>query len=432
MMPAAIPTTPGSPRLRRLLVAGGAAVTTVASLAAVVSSSPAGAASGPTVSAYGANAFGSLVKVGTTVSSGPSAYQPMCTTVAPFTKANNTAAVRLPSGLGLVGATVNRVAAGRSGTARTSAGSSYTVATKLLPGDVIKASVISSIARLKQIGSTFAGSGASTVAGLTIAGHAVPVTGAVNQSVPLPIPGVRLILNSRRGTQVGHTHYYIVDALLLIISGSNTLGLPASTIILGHSLASMHELTYRATYGAAWATSVQLGSLVESGRTASVYLPCGGTDSATVRNSVATLVVPVLGGVGAVSSSAHSYDGAASSTANTESHIANLNLLGGKVRIAALAVKATTTRTATNRVIRSASGTSILGLVINGMAQSAPAPNTSRTVPGLGTLYFYRSIATANGIVVYGLVIVLKAAFGSFKAGSTIVIGAAAASVSPY
>ena len=77
----------------------------------------------------------------------------------------------------------------------------------------------------------------------------------------------------------------------------------------------------------------------------------------------------------------------------------------------------------------SAKGTSVLGLVIDGKAVTAPRVGQHRSIPGLGVLSFGYAHKTRTGIMVSGLRLVLGSAQDGLPKGAVITVGAARANV---
>jgi hypothetical protein len=392
---------------------------------ATAMSGAAGAATPQPQVVYGGSAYGSTASVGSLVHSGDTAYVPMCTTTRGAVTADKTAAVNLGT-LGTVGAVTTQVSSSRAGTVDASTTTTHTATSSLL-GGLIKLDAISTEAQVKLSGHTYSQSGSTTLLGLTIAGKSMPVDPAVNQTIPLLGLG-EVILNQQSHSSYEGIHTMNTTALEIVIKAGNISALPTGTVIIGHSYATLHTPTYRRAYGSAYGTSVQVGSLLSSGRTASAYLPCGGSNGATRTNSTAAVNVSGVLSASADSSTAHSSDTAKTTTAATTNHLAAVSLLGGAVTLDAITTAANASRTGSHLTL-SDTGTRLVGLKINGTTQTIPSLGTSRTIAGLGTLYFGAATKTRSGIQVYGLRLVLSAAHGSLAAGASITIGSADAGI---
>lgn len=404
------------------VTAAGAAVTVALSMDA----GAAGAATS-TRSAMGGQAFGSTVRLGTLARSDKTAYVPLCTTRFGVTRKDHSAAVHLP-GVGRIGAVTTRMASRRTSVGPRSTAQSRTAATTLFAG-VVQATVLTSRAVAERSDGRTRLTGATTVVGLTIAGHAVsnPVP---NKTMTVPGIGTAIINQQTRSRRFGNPTI-AVTALRIRVAKNNSNGLPAGQLVIGHSVASLHQPTHHQVRGAAWGTTVQVGKAVKSGRTAPVYLPCGGTSGQTrTRNATAAVLLPHALRSGDVSSQATSTDTARRTGATTRSHIARVSLVGGKVRARGITAQATAARLAGGQLERSARDTNILSLDVNG--QNHPIsrkPNTKYRLPGIGTLWIHRVIPSRNGLRVVALELILGRSMNGLQRGAVITAGTAEAAV---
>jgi hypothetical protein len=374
---------------------------------------------------FGGKAYGSAAGVSSLVQSGKTAAVPLCTSKVGETRADKTAAVHLP-GLGSIGAVTNRVGSSGHHSTVSSTSTSYTAKTSLLAG-VIKAQALSTQARQSKTGSRYHSTGSTTLVGLTIAGRAMPVHPTRNQTIGLPGLG-SVVLNQQSTSSRDGNHTIKVTALHLLLSPGNMAGLPSGSVTIGHTIASLHAPVRHLPYGSAYGTTVQVGSTVKSGRTAPVSLACGGSSGRTVVNKTAGAHLDGALTTAAVSSNARSTDTASATTATTRTRVAGVNLFNGMIRVHAITTRAHVVRHGTH-LTRSARGTSILGLTINGTKIAAPRAGTSRTISGLGTLSFDRAIRTSTGVQVYAIRLVLSATRAGLNKGTVITIGSALAGV---
>jgi hypothetical protein len=137
--------------------------------------------------------------------------------------------------------------------------------------------------------------------------------------------------------------------------------------------------------GSAYGTSVSVGGVVQSGRSALSVLGCTSQVGVTNTNTAAS-VTGVLINTGTINTSAasESITGGVASTSSTT--IQNLNALGGMITADAVTSVSTTSRdNSTGTFSTSAAGTQFVNLKIAGMAMGAtPPPNTTITLPGVG------------------------------------------------
>ncbi len=174
--------------------------------------------------------------------------------------------------------------------------------------------------------------GETTFVGLKVGGVAVPdLTPAPNTEIPLLGLG-KLILNQQGTLNQFGLHSQGVNGLRLILEPRRTpAGLPAGELVISYALASLHSPTFRRAYGSAYATKVQVGDVVQSGASAAVNLPCGGSSGVTRTNNLAGANVPGVLTGGAAVTTAKSTDSSTSTNATTTARITNVNLLGGVV-----------------------------------------------------------------------------------------------------
>lgn len=415
-------------RTRRELAAvaiGGAAVAATVAATLAAGSGAAGAATTQTV-AYGGNAYASHVTLGTIANVGKTAFTPLCTTHAGAKHVNKTAKVDLGPA-GYIGAATSQVQSAHSGAKSSSIATTHTAYTSLLTG-MIKVRAITSGATVTHYASSYGTKGSSNFVGLTVAGKSFPAAVPANSSYSLPGLGT-LILNGQHAYDKGGTRTMITTALNLTLGSSNSAGLPAGHIVIGRSTASL-RLTNRVPSGNAYATQISVASVAGSGRTAAVYVPCGGTGNVKNSNDVAKVTIPNgVANIGVTKSTVNTTDSAAKTVSHSQNRVAGVSLLNGMIKVHALTTQANAAFFDGKRTV-SAAGTKLLGLVVQGKAMSAPKMGQHMSIPGLGTLSFGYARKTKTGIVVYGLRLVLGSAQSGVPAGAVITVGEAGAGVS--
>lgn len=406
---------------RRLLIATSALAIT-GCLAAVVPDLPADATT-PTSIALGGGAYASTAAVGTLAQSGKTANLPMCTTAATYSGHNNVAALDLGQ-VGRVGAATTTVAATTSGTKRTSTVTAQTAGTSLL-GGLVSASAITSksVAWKDSSGTHLAGS--STITGLRIAGLPVTVTSKPNQVIT--VPGVATVtLNAQGSANSYGSHAITTVGLRVVLLSGNRLHLPTGTVVVSVANASIHDATIRQAYGTAFASEVGILARATSGRTAAVYLPCGGTSGSVITNHTASVQVPGVLSVGAMSSSGQSTESTKSGiVATTSSQAAGVKVLNGLVSIDAVTAKATATRNPST-LVTSSSGTHVVGLKINGKSVVVSTKENSKVdIAGVGTLWVNRVVRSGTQIQVFGVQLQLTKAYAGRPVGTYVSIASA-------
>ena len=359
---------------------------------------------------------------------GRTANQPFCTTASNVSRSNNTGAVTL-AGLGTIGAQVTKTQSVKSGTTQSSITTSKTAGVNLLSGAVVF-TAIEAKATVTLNSSGYTQSGKTTFVGLKIGGITVPdVTPAPNTEVPLLGFG-KVILNQQGTLNQFGLHSQGVNGLRLIISNpANPAGLPTGEIVISYALASLHSPAFRRAYGVAYATKIQVGDVIQSGASAAVNLPCGGSSGVTRTNNLAGVNLPGILTVGAGTTTAKSTDSAASTNARTTATIGAVNLLSGVVTADAIKAVSSTTKQGSTYT-RSSAGTSIVDLRINGNPVTINlGPNTTIPIAGVGNLYVRRSTWSSTGLDVIALQLVLGSPQGSLPAGAVLTVGYAQSGV---
>jgi hypothetical protein len=385
----------------------------------------AGAATAPSTVALTASAYGTTATVGP-LSSGRTALFSACSVANGSSYDEQVASVDLGRGLGTVGAVV---------TSGTRTGNQVTVtsttgATSLL-GGLVEAEAIRSTSVSELSGSKLTTSGSTVVTGLKIAGESVAVPAGVGARIDVPHVA-RITVNHQQTTSTTVSKRLTVEALRIDLLKGNTLGLDAGRIIISSSTSGASKPTYFAASGVAYGTNVTVGSLVTSGPTAYVGMPCGGTGGETVKNKVAGVSLPGLVKVKAVSSTSQSKEGNGSTTATLSDEVAGVNLLGGVVTADAVSVRATSKRSSSG-LTSSDSGTEIENLKVLGRRIKVTSKaNQAIDVVGLGTLTLHKTVEQANGLDVIGLELTLGQDQGGVKAGTVVQVAVAKSRVAAH
>ena len=411
--------------LRRSSVCGLTAVA-AASATILASAAPAGAAVAPHPD-FGGRAFGSTAHLGTQAHSDETALVPICTRRVGVTRADRSAAVHLP-GVGRIGAVTTHLATRSPGNAAQVTARTHTGRTSLFGS--LRANALSTTARATRRNGHTRLLGVTTLFDASIAGTPLPKHPTPNQKMAIPGIGTA-VLNVQHRSHRFATPRITVTAMRIIVRGGNSLGLPSGVIVVGHSAAGLHRPTYRPVSGTAYGTQVQAaGDAVRSGRTAPVYLPCGGSAGETVtQNATAHSTARNTVREGAVTSQATSTDAADRTAVTTLNEITRINLLGGVVQARSIRASAHAARSG-GRLARSSRGTNVQALRINGTSHPAPTkPDTSMHIPGIGTLWLHRVVRVPGGLRVYAMQLVLGRATHGLAKGTVITVGAAVARV---
>ena len=137
-------------------------------------------------------------------------------------------------------------------------------------------------------------------------------------------------------------------------------------------------------YSAGTEASV-LGGVLTSGRNPHTSMPCQGTRGKTVRKDLADLDIGGIVRLGGAGSQAWAKRFANRSKAWTRGSVAGLSLGGGALKIQAVVGKATVTRKADGKLVRSAKGSRVGTIVVDGEVQELPI-NQTIEIPGIAKL----------------------------------------------
>ena len=377
------------------------AASTIAATGALILSLPVPAQAAVVASpTFGGSAYGSTVQLGSTLTSGRTSAVSMCTQQRAFATSNNTAKTTL-SGLGSVGAATTSLRSSTTPTKATSLASARTGTTVLL-GGLISAQAITSTASVSRGATGYTTAGSSVFTGLRIGTRTVTATTAPNTVIE--IPGVATVrLNVQSASTSAGTRAMSTTGMRITLLQGNRLKLPTSTITVAAANATQNAPTNYLAYGSAYGTRMDAAGVVQSGATAAVGLPCGGSSGTTRTNNLAgTNLAPALR-TGALTTTAASTEGTGRTTAATTAKVSGVNLLNGLVTADAITTKATATRTSAG-LTSSATGTTITGLRINGVRRTvSSAENSTIKIAGVGTLTLRGTSRTTTGVTVTGL-----------------------------
>ena len=413
-----IPSTRSTARVASRTAALGTTVAVAAAGLLLAGAAPASALTpAPSTTSLTASAYGSTASVGP-LSSGKTAYFSACSTAAGQTYGNKIAATDLGGLLGKVGAVVTTGTRSGSSVAVTS-----TTGETTLLGGLVSAKAIASTSTSSLSGSAASSSGSTVITGLKIAGLPRTVPAGVNSKID--IPGVAtLTFNAQTASTSYASRQLTVDALRVDLLKGNKLGLATGSIVVGSSTSGAAPTTTYAAGGQAFGTTVNVGTLVASGPTAYVGMPCGGTGGAVAKNKTVGLTLPGIATVGTVASTGQSVEGPGSTTATFGNSVAGVDLLNGTVTAEAITVKASTTRTAQG-LTSTNDGTVITGLKVLGQPVEVTAKdNSTVSVAGVGTLTVRKTVKQATGLDVIGLELKLGSDQLGLKAGTVIQVAA--------
>lgn len=373
---------------------------------------------------YAGNAYGTKVKIGSTVKSGPTANVTMgCTTIAGQTKQNNTATTSVP-GLVSTGTTVNTLKSLADGSTSTMSASSDVQNVSLLAG-LITLDALHAVSNTSWNGTSFSSTGGTTFVNLRIAGKSITASPAPNTKINLAGLGY-VVLNQqiKKAPKGKPTQSFTVNAVHVVVNQQNVLGLKLGTdIIIGSATSTLNAPIAGVMNGAAYGTTASLLGLIKHGRTANQTLPCLGTDGAVLDNTTAGVSLPGLN-TGTVYSTAQGTVSASTMSARLTNTIQSINLAGGLVTVSAVhsAVKGDRpTGGAANLVD---DGSHFVNLHIDGFPaiDDSVAPNTKLELPGLGTLWLHRVLRPNDHTIEVRMIELQVTADGASLAKGTSII----------
>ncbi len=386
---------------------------------------------------FQADAYGTYANVGNTVIAGKTALSALgCGSLTPPAHDQNTVLNVSAPPLLTTGTITTNVDGSilANGTLRSRSIATVANASLLtLPvtGPLITATEIKAISTTTKDATGFHTNGAnSSFTNLVVAGVAIVGTPAPNTTVALPGFG-SVVLNEQISVIKSDSASLIVNMIHVFITETNVLGLSVGTeIIVAHAYSSLKAAKQGTLDGRAYGTKATIGSVVTSGESALVLMPCLGTNGVLKTNSVAQVVADPLFSVGEVLTTALGTVNATTAMGETTSTIQDVNVATSLVT--ASVVKADAHASKINGVFSfSDTGSMFVGLTVAGfpLIDDNVAPNTSVAIVGLGTLWLHRVIQTPNYIEIRMIeLIVDQANIFNIPVGTTIRVGVARAS----
>lgn len=356
---------------------------------------------------YAADAFGTRIMVGTLVTSDKTAPVNLACTAQPTSqRSNNVLGVDLsPAGqTGLVETTAEALTLAGGTTA---ARSTSTVHDVILLGGLITADEVTAVSetQLSSSGSFSVNAVGSGFVNLIVNGQAVSANVAPNTQITLPGFGY-VILNKQKSKVTSTYGDLTVTMIEVVITQSNVLGIPVNSKIVvsvAHSRVQQPGFTCACEgplSGFAYGSWVR-GTILTSGKTALVNLPCNGTNGVVISKTVLTVEVDGLMSLGQVVNTAEGTVNLPSADGKTTSSVETANLLDGLVT--ATVIKAVTSASTTGgAVTTSTAGTSFGSLSVSGnpgIDANVPA-NTQVYLEGVGTLWLRRVIQGSRSVEV--------------------------------
>lgn len=382
-----------------LLVAAMALASAVPAVQALQAPTASGTTATPAEFVYAGLAYGTRASVASIVTSGESAPVGLgCTTTPGIHRTNTAANVNLAPALtsGTIDTTADTFAS------PVEAQTSATVqSVNLLSGLVTASLVKSESATLHGTSGFVLSSAGTTFTALKVLG--IPISATVGPNTKIALPGFGyVILNEQIRTINASSASLTVNAIHLVITTTNTLKiLPNTNLIVAHAMSGLKGPVAGTLDGVAYGTFARVGSVVVSGPSFQIFMPCLGTNGVVrVNSGVGVNVVGVLTS-GTISNTAQGTVNATSDTGEMTSTVQSANLLSSLVQATVIKADAHAAKNGTSLSF-SGAGSTFASLSVAGFPaiNANVAANTQVTLTGLGTLYLHRVIVTPNSIEV--------------------------------
>ncbi len=217
---------------------------------------------------------------------------------------------------------------------------------------------------------------------------------------------------------------------IMVIAGV-VAPLPAAWGAVASAADGAGELGFQAS---AFGTSVAVGGLVQSGRSALSTLGCTSATGITHTNTAVGVNTGVLSS-GTIDTSAASQATPTAESSSGSSTVQSVSLLGGLVAASVVKSVSTTSHdTSTGKLSTSAAGTQFAHLSVLGLPVIVnPAPNTKITLPGVGYVVLNQQYghvtATSADLTVVGIHIVVTLLTPLAKVGTNIIVASANSSL---
>jgi hypothetical protein len=378
------------------------------------------------------SAWGTSVRVGNVLKSGPSAFVPLaCTTAVGITHTNTVASVHVPNVLS--SGTVNTRAASKATKTGIASTSSATTQHISLLGGAVTATAIKSVSTTSHNTSTgkFKTSAAGThFVNLVVGGQAFSGTPPANTKIPLP-GGIGFVVLNQQTSHIGsNSARMTVIGVHVVITKTSQQAKSGTQIEVSVANSSLNGPIKGALTGLAFGTSANVGNKVIAGKSFPKYMPCLGTGGKTRDNTGAGVNLPGVLTSGTIRDTANGTVTSTEVFGRMTSTIQAVNLLSGAVR--ANVIKADVSANGNPPTLRDRS--SFLGLHVvghPGIPDNVPA-NTKVNLPAIGTLWLHKRVKTKQGIRVIMIQLVIGNASNPFglPMGATVDVGFARVGVS--
>jgi hypothetical protein len=378
---------------------------------------------------YLGTAYGTQVKVGSTVSSGRSALSTLgCTSTAGVTHSNTAASVGVPE---LSTGTIDTSVASEATTTGSATTSNSTIQNVNALSGLVTATAVESVSTTSRDAKTgkFSTSAAGTqFIGLTVAGVAVSATPPPNTR--LTLPGVGYVELNQQASHVGTTRASLrVIGLHIVVNLSTPLAPLGTQINVGFAASGLGGPVAGLLDGLAYGAHANVGGVVIAGNLFPESLSCLGTFGATKTNTGVALSIPGILTSGTVADTVAGIAARKHSSATVTSTVQGLNLLTGIVTATALEANVT----AAGNPPSYTDNSDFLGLTVAGfpaIGDNVP-PNTKLSIAGIGTLWLHRRFEFSHEIkvIMVQLIVTVPNNPAGLAPGTTVNVGYAQASV---
>jgi hypothetical protein len=367
---------------------------------------------GQSTTGYSGEAYGTRVVVAagtTSISAGTTAATVLCTEKTGMSNSNSVTTVSLPplASTGVIDTSVSSAANTTSGA--TSSTAISTVNDLSLLGGLVTADLVQSESSSISSSGTFSTSSTGTTfTNAKVLG--IPIMIDVAPNTKITLPGLGFVIVNEQFSKVTSTSATLtVNALNIMVSESNKLGIPVGTHLIVAHAESSTLVNEGLLNGFGYGTSVSAGP-IQAGPSAAVYLGCVGTNDQLVTNEVASIDVPGVLAAGVVHTTAKGTVTSTTTSGQVTASVAGANLLSGL--LAATTIRADASASITGGTLSlSDTGSVFVGLSVAGHPEVGinPAPNTKVNIAGLGTLWLHRVIQTSDFIEVRMVELVVDA-----------------------
>jgi len=360
-------------------------------------------------SGYATHVTGGAVPAGV----GKTAYSAIgCTNLAGLTKSAREATISL-DGLATVSGAVTRNWTITDGTTVSAWGTH-----KIAKVELVNVAGIGTLSLEGLIARSHAyhdGSGYHAVANTSLGKITLTLLG-IPVNIPVPPAGESVTIPGLAKISVGAGHTTVTSAGAVASATAVTLEFfpTSTTVVLASSRASISGDVRSALFEGS-STGVDAnaaGGVVKLGRTPYLAMPCRGTGGHVRTRDLASVDLPPIGTVGAMSTSEYAKKTMTHAHSWQEADVAGVSLLNDTLVVSGVVAKASASYAKGGEVVTSSEGTVVASVTFNGEVITLPAQG-SVDIPGVATLSTDVETQYANGLKVTALRIQLLSGTGA-------------------